>query len=385
MVESLIFHIGDHKTGTTSLQRTLAQKGWSCDSKNLFYPSKFNHNPLTACLRKPEQFEFRQKRFSDLRKKMDKVKTGVGVISAEALESVAPAVLKETLQNYMPEYAAEARFIAYVRPHADRIVSSWAEQVKLGLFSGSLEEFHERFRAQGRLYYHGRFMEWRRVFGDRFTLRPMIRNQLYKDSVVQDFLHYALKTDDFSVQEVKSNESMSLEDMSLMTVLYKAYRTRHKHSKLQAKIGRTMNQILSGLPPRSSTTKPRMTKTLIPDVIATYQQDAKKLDTDFFDGTPMMDALQAAPKKAVDTSASITPEDYFTPDALRAVQALAQLITDLVDANKEGMQEHFHDQVAKKPVRANPKKKMHKGKGKGRGKTRKTGKPFDVNDLLDLI
>ena len=380
MVDSLVFHIGDHKTGTTSLQYTLAQKSWSCDSVPLCYPSSFNHNPLMGSLRQPAQYKSRPKRFSKLLKDMNQARGGVGVVSAEALENVPPAILRETLESHMPQYAATARVIAYVRPHAERIVSSWAEQVKLGLFTDSLEDFHEHSRATGRFYYHQRFTAWRNIFGDRFTLRPMIRDQLYKDSVVQDFLRYALQTDDFTVNEIQSNESMSLQDMALMKMLSAVFQDTQGHAKIQANIGRIMDRILSSLPPRARNTKPKMTKSLIPEVIATYQQDAQKLDADFFEGAPMWTALQNAPQKAVERSASIDPNAHFSPDEQRTIRALAQLITELSASDKAGLRQYLQEQVKDGFASAGPKKRRKK-----QGKRRKKPNRFNEDDLLDLI
>ena len=44
----LIFHIGDHKTGSTAIQLALAQNRVSLQGKSLFYPAELNDNVLKS-------------------------------------------------------------------------------------------------------------------------------------------------------------------------------------------------------------------------------------------------------------------------------------------------------------------------------------------------
>ena len=75
-------------------------------------------------------------------------------------------MLKATIEAYMPEMLADARFIAYVRPHADRFPSSYAERVKAGHFYGTLTGLHTMLHKRKAFYYAPRFLKWREVFGE---------------------------------------------------------------------------------------------------------------------------------------------------------------------------------------------------------------------------
>lgn len=42
----LVIHIGDHKTGSTSVQYAFAQKAVTLEGQTVFYPTKLSHNYL---------------------------------------------------------------------------------------------------------------------------------------------------------------------------------------------------------------------------------------------------------------------------------------------------------------------------------------------------
>ena len=64
MVQQLVFHIGDCKTGTTSVQAVLAQDAWKGGS--LCYPARVNHIPVAKTLTAESERPFEAKRFSSV-------------------------------------------------------------------------------------------------------------------------------------------------------------------------------------------------------------------------------------------------------------------------------------------------------------------------------
>ena len=54
-------------------------------------------------------------------------------------------------------------------------LSAYMQRTKAGMFQGDMETFFARTQGENLLHYAPRFDRWRDVFGDRFTLRPMIR------------------------------------------------------------------------------------------------------------------------------------------------------------------------------------------------------------------
>ena len=123
----LVFHLGDMKTGSTAIQTALSSKGWTCDSVKLLYPhgNRVSHitfaQSLSGKVDHSRTEGLVQEILTELQANPD---ADVAVISAEHFENVDPQVLRQTIETYLPQYMADARFIAYVRPHADRFPST---------------------------------------------------------------------------------------------------------------------------------------------------------------------------------------------------------------------------------------------------------------------
>lgn len=330
MVRELVFHLGDRKTGSTSIQKALATKAWDCPTVALHYPATATHIPLAKSLTEPAQMPKRDERFRRLVRQIERAEADVAVISAEHFESVPPPVLKEAIATYLPAYKDAVRLIAYVRPHADRVVSSYTQQIKMGLFADDLDAFHRRTKKNRRFYYADRFAAWRAHFGDRFTLRPMIRDRLAGGSVVQDFFDYVLDGAPFTLTEKASNESLCLEDLALLRELHLAVRGAGKHAKLQDALGGRLAQILLAAKPRSQETKPRLHARLVPKIRRSYAADARALDRSFFDDAPMTAALEAAGTKVVEAPQSVRIEDHYTADEVRALRAWCAPLAEIV-------------------------------------------------------
>lgn len=349
MVERLIFHIGDRKSGTTSIQSALLRRIWECPTVRLIYPATFNHTGLAKAFlpkeraRKPEALENRFTRVAeDIAKDPD---ADVAVISAEAFEDTDPQDLTAAIATHMPQWADRAEVIAYVRPHAERVVSSWAQQVKMGLTSGTLEEFHTGTLSRGRFFYAPRFGRWRDAFGDRFTLRPMVRSDLRKGDVVADFLHFALGGADYTLQgEPLRNTALSLGDLALLHRVQTGMGPNPDRERIFHDIGDHLAAYLSGTPAKTpagaGAARARMHRALAEQTAADYREDAQTLDAEFFDGTPMADALAAAVAAAPDPAQALADQHGLSDDGLRAVTALSDMLGRM--ASHQPLELHRH-------------------------------------------
>jgi len=336
MVGELVFHLGDCKTGTTSIQAVLAGRAWRADRGEITYPTRFNHIPLAKTLSVPKERPLEEKRFTKAREALDASDAAYGVISAEHFEFVDPEKVHAAIHRHLPDYVDRLRLVAYVRPHADRFLSTFAERSKKGVFGGSLEEFHAESAQAGLLVYAPRFEKWRALFGDRFTLRPFIRDQLYRGDVVQDFFHYLFGSEGFEItRETDRNESLSVEDIAMMRAIHRRIRRQSKGlGPAQQAFGWYMSNFL-GATPSPGGTKPRLHRALAERIVETYRADAEALDAEFFEGTPMADALAAAPGKAVDAAQSFELKDYFGPAERRRVRVWADFVLRLMESDPE--------------------------------------------------
>ena len=350
MVDEVVFHLGDCKTGSTSIQKVLRLQAWT-GGKRVQYATSgkgpkgkpvLHHGELAHRLSRPGKGDSADRRFRAYARRLERAEGAIGVISSEHFEFVPPARLKEALDAHFTAFKGRIRLIAYVRPHAARLVSSFAEQTKLGKPTESLDAFVSRSILLERYFYADRFREWRRCFGESFTLRPMIRDVLYRGSVVDDFLQFLFGDTEFATKSgLVDNESLSLENLLVAREAYRHITVGSRTSSIGRNLGRYLAANATG-----PGTRLRMHRALAEEVLAAYREDAEKLDTAFFaDGAfgdrPMLRALEKAVEEAPDEPQSMRLEDHFTPDQLRMIRVWSQLIGQMFQAEPEGWGQHF--------------------------------------------
>ena len=342
MTRELVFHLGDRKAGSTSIQDTLRLKNWIGSVPSLgFRPKMMHYAYVAAATVDGGMNPKRRESLVELANQLANSPEDIGVISSESFEGSNPALLRDLLENFLPGFAKNARFIAYVRPHADRLLSSYSERVKVGGFSGSISEHVDVAVKKKELHYLPRFQRWRQVFGDRFELRPMIRAQLHENCVVRDFLSFAFQSKDFTLlSDPASNVSLGLEDHAALIEFHRYMVDLPPASKAQPSIGRYLAIFLAGLP-RQTSTKPAMTHATYLRLRDVFSADAQALDRMFFDGTPMMDALNTAEMRTVEVEQSLRVEDHFGADAVRLIQAFSQLVTKLASYEPKVWSQHI--------------------------------------------
>lgn len=344
MVRELVFHIGDHKTGSTSIQQALVQGAVRCDHTSIAYPvgkTRLNHKVAADSLFRKDMAKRKRRAFKTLQKRMAAAEADIGIVSAESFETVKPVALQKAIANFLPEHAETARVIAYVRPHAERILSSYTQVLKLGNFTGTLEEFARHSERVGRYVYTPRFEGWRDTFGDRFELRPMIRDRLYQGDVVKDFLSYVLRSEDFTLAEVVgANESLSINDVVMLRAFHRMPKTGQRKVDVRGKAGWHFARVLADLP-NANTTRLGLHKSLMDEIEAAYRADAEALDAAFFDGTPMADALDRAHAKALPQAQGLELGDHFDPEAARMIRIWAALVDDLLARQPQDWRGYF--------------------------------------------
>ncbi len=347
-MSDIVFHLGDRKTGSTAIQYALASGAVQAPGLRIGYTAPINHIPLASSLTRPDEARFRAQRFA---KALEPARAGtadVTIISAEHFEMVDPAVLRDALDVHAPDLAGRFRFVAYVRPHAERIVSTYAERVKQGHFLGTMDQLFLRMRKRGTFLYAPRFARWRAVFGPAFTLRPMIRDRLHDRDVVRDFMHVALEGAPFDlVGPPAANESLTLEDLALLRALHLRFGDeifKGKAADVQTATAWNFARMLSAAPRPSGGTKPALHRRLAQQVQAAYAADAAALDAAFFDGTPMTDALARAGDRAVEAPQSVRIEDHFGPADRRIIDLWTWTISEMLRADPEGWPAFFRNQ-----------------------------------------
>lgn len=332
MVRDLVFHLGDCKTGTTSIQTVLARGQWRCEAASLVYPAVFNHIPLAKTLTEKPKAAPRQ--FAALAERLSDQNADLAVISAEHFEFVDPARLAEQLERHFGAWAGRIRLIAYVRPHAERFLSTFAERSKKGGYGGSMAGLLERLEKDGLLHYTPRFERWRATFGEAFTLRPFLRERLKDGDVVRDFFDFV-----FAGAEVgfagptDQNESLSVEDLTMLREIHRRLKARGTGLRdAQKAFGWNFAPILAARPPAGGT-KLQLHRGLAQRIEATYAADARALDAAFFEGTPMTDRLARAAGSAAARPVSLDPSAYHDANTLRLFECWADFLAQVMEAD----------------------------------------------------
>ncbi len=337
--KTLIFHIGDHKTGSTSIQTAFAQRQVKLRGHSIFYPAKLANNEMRDQCRNygaAETPDARQQAGQPFRRLANRIRKSTAdftLISAEALEQIPAALLHDIVETFFADVVDEVRIISYVRPHPGRITSTFTERTKVGVpkaLSSSFEDFAQRRKEDGEVIYLPRFAAWRAHFGDRFLLRLMVRNHLRDGDVVHDFVHHAFGGIPFEIRNANAvNESLYIEDLMRLKVLQMHLQVPRL---LRLMAGWEFYRLIGQMPPPATRTKLQLHRTLAEDIRDTYRQDARNMDRMFFGGKPLMETeLQAAVDKAIDTPQSTDPADYLSASELRSLELMSRMIDGLLE------------------------------------------------------
>ena len=289
----LVWHIGHHKTGSTSIQNTLAAGGVDVHGKTVLYTSA-QHNYLVQ--------HFRDWAARGVVRAGANIRPGLGktaeilaesdfdlaIFSGENFEGANASDFRRMLEEFFLPHVSELQIVVYIRPHAARIRSSFAENVKLGSFDGTVAEFYASFRR--RIRYTERLAPWQDEFEDALTVRPMVRERLRGGSAVEDFMSTALGPDvPFTVTADRSvNESLSLEQLLLIREFHRQVGPCEKALRVHA--GRALGRLMAGHGAPWVNTPIALHRELAEEIRIAHAADAQQIDSTYFAADPVMES-----------------------------------------------------------------------------------------------
>lgn len=348
-MQRIIFHIGDKKTGSTSIQQALVRGACHCDTVSVDYvvsPEMPYHHDVAFSMRWGHPLAAKQ-RFAELARRITASKADVVVVSSELFRDVDPEALDTMLRRHLRRQRSQVEILAYLRPHASRMPSSYAQEVKLGYFIGMPDAYFEATQARGQYDYARIFGAWKDVFGDRMTVRPMVRSLLRDQDVIADFFEQVLGRAAFDLAPLPdTNNSPGLEDLALLRRFHELLREYGPDQPDEAlrsarmRIGERLGDLLCDTP-RAGATKLRLHRALVERIADAYAGDAAACDERFFDGTPMQDGLASALRNAPEEAQSLWAKDHFSPEIQRNLMVWAQLVTDMLKHGTDGWDGHF--------------------------------------------
>ncbi|MEL6792064.1 MAG: hypothetical protein AAFU55_04515 [Pseudomonadota bacterium] len=172
----LFLHIGDHKTGTSAVQRALAaatlQSGW-------LYPAAgramgAGHHNLPWEIAGDKRFRPPKGGWRDVAREIAAARPDRAIISSEGFEFRPPEKVARRLETAFAGVIDEVEVVLYIRPHAPRLISSFAERVKRGVGPFDRAGFLD-LMLRGRADYAPRLAAWKAAFETRgWKIAPRI-------------------------------------------------------------------------------------------------------------------------------------------------------------------------------------------------------------------
>jgi hypothetical protein len=271
-----VVHIGDIKSGTTSIQAALRAGNIPDVGKKVVYPCQdLNHNNLARIFANRKRLQASQ--VNHIRQQLIQSRDAdLCILSGERLSTVTPTLVKQELEKCFGDLVSEFRVIHYIRPHFGRTVSAYSEQVKIGATERSLPDFVKWVCETNRFAHMPRLSAWRSVFGAGYQVRPMLRNMLYRNDVVADFFESVLGHVPID-WPIPPQVNVSLTASGITHVMRLQSQLKGKHPSLRHAIGYEFEERYSKL---VGTTKDPITlnSTAAKILYVNYLKDAQECD-----------------------------------------------------------------------------------------------------------
>ncbi|MEX0281808.1 MAG: hypothetical protein AB3N13_11560 [Arenibacterium sp.] len=318
MTRQLILHIGDCKTGSTSIQNMIAGEDVRVEGLRLFTPGAGNHGGLARSLGdRPHLYPQRWERAA---RRVTEEAADLSILSSELFEFIAPNAVLRALETHFPGQIDALRVVVYVRPHLARVLSQFAENVKLGHSMGNLADFVHKFLADKRLEYNARMARWHAVFGDRLVVRPFVRNKLAEGDVRNDFMSVIAEGRPYSIgtAEPDNNASLGVPDLAMMRYLQGILDTvENIKPDSRVAFGKYLGRLLHTHQSTRDRQKLRLTEELYALLLNACAADAAAMDDIWFGEPCFSIELERGGDSLVPSLQSLRAEDYFDVETLR--------------------------------------------------------------------
>ena len=329
----LVFHVGDPKTGTTSIQAALKNNIVSPETRTLvpwMQPNGNTNATSLATILASSETDIRKAQYGRVRNWLSRTEADIAVISSEFFSWSDPARLQQAISEYLPDYVDRVRVIAYVRPHASRFLAAYTERTKMGTFLDDFDRFFPLIKKQKGLYYLPRFEKWRQIFGDRFVLRPFVKSELLGEDVVNDFFAEVLGETSFTVaQAVQKNSAQSTRTLAGLRLFHKLIAPEGFDKGTRAFLARRIYDVFLPMG-KVNGEKPVLDRSTVQALKNTYFDDARAIDRAFFQRPVLEESLEKSGRDAPEDPIDLTPTRHFDPTQIQRLGALSQNVVEQI-------------------------------------------------------
>jgi hypothetical protein len=186
-MKNILLHIGRHKTGTSSLQRTFVKNRDILRINNILYPETgirgYGHHNISIELsrRKSNQPFFSVNKvevLANLKKEIDSSDCDTVLISSEGFQNCAAKTVRKAFDKYNLE------IVCYIRNKIDYFMSAYAQKVQATSYAENIGNF---FNNHFKLDYIRFINEWDTYFPDHFNIHIYDRDNLEQCDIIADF------------------------------------------------------------------------------------------------------------------------------------------------------------------------------------------------------
>jgi len=206
---ALVIHGGQHKTGSSAIQNTLASQRATLREQGWLYPH-------TGCLLQEETGHRHRKLMSEIKrgqemplwhKLRDEIRDWPGRVLVSHENFFSPHVDPAILRTQVPE-DREVYLLAYLRHPADYVESCYREWVRRWKYSGTLHDHY--LQRRGYLDVEAQAQAWQNAFGaGHVLLRPYDRGHFEGGSVLTDFLAQLGMAPSLAKVQASCNDSLN--------------------------------------------------------------------------------------------------------------------------------------------------------------------------------
>lgn len=335
---NLIIHIGDPKTGTSSIQRALQLDlvgGVSTFHKRKVSGFVDNINSANAIsfARSFQPEARRSKSVKEFERWVKKEDADFLIISSEFFSRAEPELLRRYLADKHANFSEKIKIIAYVRPHVGRALSAFTERTKAGYTLLDFDSWLGNFIRSGTIHYAERFIKWRTAFGDNFILRPYIRNELLNQDVLADFFSEALGAGNFSVEHsINENQKISLKALAGLQGFNRFMSDSGVTSKRRIPMSLMISRFLK---PAPTAIIPQIGSENIERIVRACRKDANQLDQKFFVKPLFIQDLKKEKERLSKSALDLSPDNNFNAFEKKEIEIIISNLEKLLHRKYE--------------------------------------------------